>query len=144
MKALFVVGSGPAGVSVSTALLKRGFRVTMLDVGRKMDERLSQEIDVLRAKSALSEKDMNQIRGGVEAKVSGVDEKKLFGSSYVNGLSDHFRIAKKNAWLYLSFARGGLSNLWGRNMMPLYWEDMQDWPIPDGALEPYYSRAIGG
>ena len=142
MKALFVVGSGPAGVSVSTALLKRGFRVTMLDVGRKMDERLSQEIDVLRAKSALSEKDMNQIRGGVEAKVSGVDEKKLFGSSYVNGLSDHFRIAKKNAWLYLSFARGGLSNLWGRNMMPLYWEDMQDWPIPDGALEPYYSRVL--
>ncbi len=142
MKTLIVIGSGPAGVSVSMALLKRGLRVTMLDVGRTMEEGLGEEIAELRGKSSLSEEDLNRLKGGVVVDASGVEEKKHFGSSYANGLSDYFRVEKRNAWLYLSFAKGGLSNLWGRNMMPLCREDMQDWPLPEDALDPYYSRVL--
>jgi len=142
MKTLVVIGSGPAGVSVSMALLKRGLRVTMVDVGRTMEEGLSEEISELRSKSALSEDDLNRLMGGVEASAAGVEEKKLFGSSYANGLSEGFRVEQRNAWLYLSFARGGLSNLWGRLMMPLHQEDRQDWPLPKGALDAYYSRVL--
>ena len=142
LKRLFVVGSGPAGVSVSMALLKRGLPVTMLDVGRAIEPDLAQEIVEMRGKSFLSEKDLIQLKGGVEAGMSGVDEKKLFGSSFVNGCSDHFRLEKSNASLYLSFAKGGLSNLWGRNLMPLCRDDMRDWPLAEDALDHYYKRVL--
>lgn len=142
MKTLFVIGSGPAGVSVSMALLKRGFNVTMLDVGRTMEKEIVEDISRLRAKSVLSKEDINHLKGGVEVDVSGVDEKKVLGSSYANKPSDHFRVGKVNSRFYLSFAKGGLSNLWGRLMMPLCQEDAQDWPLPEGAMEQYYSRVL--
>jgi choline dehydrogenase-like flavoprotein len=142
MKTIIVIGSGPAGVSVSMALLKRGLRVTMLDTGRIMGKKLYEEIAGLRSKDFLSTEDMSRLRGGVDASVSGVEEKKVFGSSYVNTQSDHLRVEKKNASFYMSFAKGGLSNLWGRLMMPLCCEDRQDWPIPEEALEKYYSLVL--
>lgn len=142
MKRLFVVGSGPAGVSVSMALLSRGFNVTMLDVGRTIEKNIDDKNIALRSKNSLSEEDLKHLKGGVVVDASGVEEKKLFGSSYVNRPSDHFQIQKHNAWIYLSFAKGGLSNLWGRNMMPLSREDMADWPLPENALLKYYSRVL--
>jgi choline dehydrogenase-like flavoprotein len=51
-------------------------------------------------------------------------------------------VEKQNAWFYQSFAKGGLSNLWGRNMMPLCREDMRDWPMPESALDQYYPRVL--
>jgi len=142
MKTIVVIGSGPAGVSVSKALLARGLRVTMLDVGRTLEKDLSQEIVGMRAKQSLSKEDRDRLRGGVKADATGVDEKKLFSSSYVNRLSERFRVQKRNAWFYTSFAKGGLSNLWGRLMMPLCREDMQDWPLPESALDQYYPRVL--
>ena len=142
MKTLVIIGSGPAGVSVSMALLKRGLRVTMLDVGRTMEKGLSEEISRMRDKPSLSKEDINQLKGGVEVDASGVGEKKLFGSSYANRLSDYFRVEQDNVLLYISFAKGGLSNLWGRLMMPLCREDMQDWPLPEGTFDQYYSQVL--
>lgn len=142
MKTIIVVGSGPAGVSVSKALLERGLKVTMLDVGRTMEEKLRQEVAELRQKPNLSDVDRERIRGDVQADITGVDEKKVFGSSYAARLGDQFPINIKNAWLYLSFAKGGLSNLWGRLMMPLSLEDQQDWPLPKEALDEYYPRVL--
>lgn len=139
---IVVVGSGPAGVSVSMALIKRGLKVTMLDVGRTLDGQTANELAVMRAKSALSEEDIDKIKGRVAVDVSGVEEKKLFGSTFVNRLSDSFRVAQRNAWCYLSFAKGGLSNLWGRLLMPLSEEDMKDWPLPKEALDPYYAKVL--
>lgn len=142
MKTLFVIGSGPAGVSVSLALLKRGFSVTMLDVGRTLEKTIEHEMSLLRAKDTLSKEDIALIKKGVDVDASGVDEKKVFGSSYVNTLSDHFRVKMLNSWFYLSFAKGGLSNLWGRLMMPLCKEDARDWPLSEGAMEEYYPRVL--
>jgi hypothetical protein len=114
----------------------------MIDVGRKLDEPIAKELAVIRAKADLSEKDVDRIKGRVEVDISGVEEKKLFGSTFVNRLSDRFRVQQRNAWFYLSFARGGLSNLWGRLLMPLSREDMADWPLPETALDPYYARVL--
>lgn len=142
MKSIFVIGSGPAGVSVSMALLKRGLRVTMLDVGRTIEKNLTEQIAELRIKNDLSDEDLSLLKGGVKADVSGVEEKKIFGSTYANRVNERFRVNSHKALLYLSFAKGGLSNLWGRLMMPLSSDDMQDWPLPEGALDPYYSHVL--
>jgi choline dehydrogenase-like flavoprotein len=114
----------------------------MLDVGRTMEKDLEQEVAELRTKSLLSQDDINRLRGGVVVDASGVEEKKLFGSSYVNKQSEYFCIEKHNAWFYLSLTKGGLSNLWGRNLMPLCQEDMKDWPLPQESLDSYYSRVL--
>ncbi|WP_197026493.1 hypothetical protein, partial [Hylemonella gracilis] len=142
MKTILVIGSGPAGVSVSTALLSRGLQVTMLDVGRTLEKGLEEKIAGLRTKTSLSREDVEQLASSVKVDVSGVEEKKVFGSTYANRLSESFRVEKHNAMVYHSFAKGGLSNLWGRLLMPLARDDMKDWPLPDGALDQYYSRVL--
>ena len=142
MKKIIVIGSGPAGVSVSMALLKRGMQVTMLDVGRNIEENHGNVLAAIRAKNSLTDYDKSRIMGSVEVDVSGVEEKKLFGSTYVNRLNDRFRIVQKNAWFYLSFAKGGLSNLWGRLLMPLSQQDLKDWPISGEVLAKYYKHVL--
>jgi choline dehydrogenase-like flavoprotein len=141
MKNLVVIGSGPAGVSVSIALLRRGLKVTMLDVGRTLEKDIDNKINKIRLKSVLTNEDLSELRGGIDADLSGLKEK-FFGSSFANRLSDYFRVEQHNAMVYLSFAKGGLSNLWGRLMMPLSREDMKDWPLPEDALDPYYSHVL--
>jgi choline dehydrogenase-like flavoprotein len=142
-KTLIVIGSGPAGVSVSMALLKRGFRVTMLDVGRTIEKDREEKVAILRTKSFLTEKDRSWIKGIELANTSGIEEKKLFGSSYANKLSNLFSVSQRNTSFYQSFAKGGLSNLWGRLMMPLCQEDeKRDWPFPKGTLDKYYAKVL--
>lgn len=142
MKTIIVIGSGPAGVSVSKALLKRGFKVTMLDVGREIDKEVEQKVSKYRSKEMLSKADFDLLSRDSDVNLSGVEEKKLFGSSYANRLSRHFSVKKNNTLIYLSFAKGGLSNLWGRLMMPLCQDDYKDWPLPPGALDKYYSQVL--
>jgi choline dehydrogenase-like flavoprotein len=142
MKDLIVIGSGPAGVSVSKALLERGFKVTMLDVGREIDKALEQKVLKFRSKETLSKTDFELLSKDLDINLSGVEEKKIFGSSYANRLSSYFSVNKNNTLIYLSFAKGGLSNLWGRLMMPLSKDDFDDWPLPSGALDRYYSRVL--
>ena len=142
MQKIIVIGSGPAGVSVSKALLARGQAVTMIDVGRTLDEGLRKRVNELRDKEELSAGDIDFVRGRVKAGPSGVDEKKVFGSGYVNSSSNFFRIEKKNSWFYHSFSKGGLSNLWGRNLMPLASSDYNDWPISEESLAEYYKKVL--
>lgn len=42
---IYVIGSGPAGVSCSFGLLKRGLQVTMLDAGIKIEPEIEEKIE---------------------------------------------------------------------------------------------------
>ena len=42
-----VIGSGPAGVSVATALLARGHKVTLIDIGAGMEQEALHRRDAL-------------------------------------------------------------------------------------------------
>ena len=101
MKTLIVIGSGPAGVSVSKALLERGFKVTMLDVGREIDKALEKKVSKFRTKEVLSKADFEILSEDLDVNLSGVEEKKLFGSSYANRLSSYFSVQKNNTLIYL-------------------------------------------
>lgn len=137
-----VIGSGPAGVSVSMALIKRGLNVTMLDVGKVIEEEVLQNSNVIRRKKKLNPKDKLIVRGEVNADINGVQEKRVFGSSFANELSPHFKVQQNNTQFYISNAKGGLSNLWGRSLMPLAESDSEDWPLSPRNLDLYYKKVF--
>lgn len=144
MKKIYIVGSGPAGVSTASALLKRGYKVTMLDVGRKLEESISNKISILRKQEDIDPDHFKNIflKNKNDVDINGVQEKKIFGSSYANKLGKYFKLNKKNILIYMSFATGGLSNLWGRLMMPLTKNDIKDWPIKENSLDRYYKEVL--
>jgi len=41
---IYVVGSGPAGVSCAMALLQKGVQVTLLDLGLELDAKASDQL----------------------------------------------------------------------------------------------------
>ena len=139
-----VVGSGPAGVAASLALLERGHSVTMLDFGREIEpevarvaapaaglpyERWSPEL----------RRTLASITGPME---DGLPMKTNFGSDFaVRGEPDLMPLEIRDARILTSLARGGLSNLWGANVLSFSAGDFTGWPIGEADLREGY-RAV--
>lgn len=115
----------------------------MLDVGRECDP---ERMTVVRAMRERDPEDWDpewpsMIGPKEPGSVSGASRKLVYGSDFpyvddeVGGLvQDGVRCAQ-------SWARGGLSNVWGAAMLPYSHADTSDWPIAISALSPHY-RAI--
>ena len=142
----YVIGSGPAGVACATALLSRGRRVCMLDAGVTLEPEKAGLVEKL--KSSLPEKwtaaDLAAYQAGMNPDVGGVPLKLVYGSDFAYRDADaHLGIQYDNVGLRPSFARGGLSNVWGAAMMPYLQQDLGEWPIKLGDLAPHYSAVLG-
>lgn len=140
----YVVGSGPAAVSAAKGLLARGRQVVMLDGGRELEADRASRVSRMASvePEAWSDDDITALKQGFEVTSSGAKEKKVFGSSYANLSSRHFPISKENSQFYLSFAKGGLSNLWGRGILPLCEDDRDDWPVSLEVLADHYKKVL--
>jgi choline dehydrogenase-like flavoprotein len=135
-----VVGSGPAGVSVSLALLKRGYNVTMLDYGNDLSAERSADIDTLSntPKNAWTNELTNRIKYTVRADI---ENKLVYGEDFPYRDSlNLLNVTLQNCKHYPSLAVGGLSNAWGGAVLPYINRDIQDWPITIEDLEPYYKE----
>ncbi len=139
-----VVGSGPAGVAAALALLERGRPVTMLDVGREIEPEFAatpRELARLpfEAWPPASYQRLAAISGPVR---NGFPMKTNFGSDFAfRPAPDLMPLEQRGADILVSFARGGLSNLWGSNVFSFCAGDFHGWPIAADALEPAY-RAV--
>jgi len=135
-----VVGSGPAGVSVSLALLERGHHVTMLDYGNDISpERSKDVLDLANTDKHLWTSDqINKIKYPVDRNI---ENKLAYGEDYPyrDGLK-LLEIELKNCLVYPSLAAGGLSNAWGGAVLPYNDKDIADWPITSNDLMPYYKK----
>lgn len=135
-----VIGSGLAGVSISLALLKRGYAVTMLDYGNDISTERTADIATLAGleknkwTSELTDKIKYTARTDIENKLA-------YGEDfpYRDGLNV-LNIALRNCMHYPSLAVGGLSNVWGGAVLPYINKDIQDWPITAEDLVPYYKE----
>ena len=139
-----VVGSGPAGVAASLALLERGQAVTMLDAGRTIEpeyadtpQRLAQlpyeqwPPELVERLASLSDRG----RGDYPMKTN-------FGSDFAyRPAPERLPIEAHDADLLVSLARGGLSNLWGANVVTFCADDFTGWPIGEPDLASAY-RAV--
>jgi choline dehydrogenase-like flavoprotein len=139
-----VVGSGPSAVAAALALLERGQSVTMLDVGRQLDP----ELAAIPARLAGLEYEAwpHELRERLAAitgrAAGGYPMKTNFGSDFAyRGAPELMPLDVRGADVILSFARGGLSNLWGANVLSFCAEDLRGWPLGEADLAPAY-RAV--
>jgi choline dehydrogenase-like flavoprotein len=138
---VYVIGSGPAGVAAAHALIAQGIEVTMLDVGIELETEKQVAFSQLhgRPQETWDPKLIAQLKGGMRADTGGLPEKRTYGSAYP------FRDAGQSGWLdmqdtevLVSGAKGGLSNVWGANLMPYAQRDLAGWPITANDLAPHY------
>jgi choline dehydrogenase-like flavoprotein len=139
-----IVGSGPSGVACAIARLERGRTVWMLDAGLTLESGKQEQVKRLAQlpPEAWTSEDAAFVRGGAQATSSGVSRKLVFGSPFSYALDDaEIPVAMKGAEIVPSFARGGLSTVWGAAVLPVKEQDISDWPITRRDLEPGY-RAV--
>lgn len=141
---IYVIGSGPSGVSAVVALVNKGLDVTMLDAGFDLEPERMEVVHQLRAvdKKSWNSKLISKIKEGMEANPGGVDQKLIYGSDYpYRGIETYQPVEMNGAKMCRSLAKGGLSTVWGGSVLPSRQEDILDWPITIKDLEPHY-RAI--
>lgn len=136
-----VVGSGPTGTACAMALLARGCRVEMVDVGFSLETAARKQLDHLQAvpASLWHGERIRFLKGDVAANVDGIPLKLAYGSDYpyrtsagTTDVSCHCADTK------LSNAKGGLSNVWGSAIMPYRDCDMDGWPATTRDLAAHY------
>jgi choline dehydrogenase-like flavoprotein len=141
-----VIGSGPAGVACAHALLQRGARVMMLDAGVALEtDRAALIAEMSRTTPASwTPEQIARIKEGTSASSKGIPLKLLFGSDFPYRHCDELLgIKYEGVALRPSFARGGLSTVWGSAMLPYVQEDVADWPFTISELAEHYTAVVG-
>lgn len=135
----YVVGSGPSGIAVTHALLARGLKVTMLDIGREceVDNILAARSLAQRAPEAWDSSEVAKLRGEL-FDVPG-PRKLLYGSDFAYADDRQLPLEQTGTRCLHSGARGGLSNVWGASVLPASPADFADWPVSAEAMAPHYA-----
>ena len=117
--------------------------MTMLDAGLELEPERQARVTGLRSRPAAQwgPGSTSFLREGVEVGAGGIPLKLAYGSSFPYREPAGERIARDGVEGKPSFARGGLSNVWGASVMPFRAEELDGWPISAGDLEPHY-RAV--
>ena len=138
-----VIGSGPAGFAAVAALLERGRRVTVIDVGQTLEPDRAALRDELGATEPgdWAPASIQRFRASQRAITDGVAR---FGSRFaMRPEGDPVASANQTVMLRSSHARGGLSNLWGSAALPWSRDDLKHWPVTADDLRPHYVAVAG-
>lgn len=144
-----VVGSGLAAVGTIRALVSRGIRPTVLDIGDTLphaQQNLRRRLAALDPKD-WSEADWTNIRANDGNYGRVVPKKLVLGSDYfyAGGAMNSTPTSGPRPGLPpWSGARGGFSVGWGAAVLPPAKSDLDDWPITHGELMSNARNAILG
>ena len=141
---VYVVGSGPAGVSCASALLEKGVQVTLLDSGLELDAQRSDQLVELRrlGPERWQPRDLAFLKEGISAGVGGIPLKYAYGSDFpYRDPGVEWRLETDGVETRPSFAKGGLSAVWGAAILPYRQADLSAWPIGEQQLAAHY-RAV--
>ena len=132
---IFVIGSGPAGVSAATALLARGEAVTLIDVGLTLDQTREEKLSQAKVDQRVARSLRHSLNSKNPIKLS-------YGSDFPYAeTTDYFScMMDNNIHCMPSFARGGLSNVWGAFVDRYSQEAFHDWPISLESLALFYEK----
>ena len=141
-----VIGSGASGVAAAAGLLDRGLdRVVMLDVGEEIEPEKKQVVDRLReVPDDLLDTEFSKLFSENYPSAAGtIPEKTVFGSRYpFREPADVRKMQIRNAKVIRSFAKGGLSNVWGASAMPYHPLEIADWPIEVRDINRHYRTIL--
>jgi choline dehydrogenase-like flavoprotein len=115
----------------------------MLDAGLELEPgRRSQLADLQSvAFTSWDEPSLRFLREGVEVRAGGIPLKLAYGSDFPYRDPIDQPITAAGVHAKSSFARGGLSNVWGASVLPYRTDDLSGWPITADDLAPHY-RAV--
>lgn len=142
-----VIGSGPAGIACAKALIRRGLKPTILDVGEILPANAQAAVDRMAklAPIAWSAQDRELITHNPTVTAGGVPKKMVFGSDFHFAHDRAFNPTDSEEGLpATTFARGGYSVAWGAAVLPAHENDLADWPIRAADLAPSYRRVLAG
>ncbi|MCA8880218.1 MAG: GMC family oxidoreductase [Rhodobacteraceae bacterium] len=141
-KADFVIGSGPAGISVARALLDAGRKVVLVDDGKRAEPEALARRDTMAASDPATWTRAARAAYMAPQFAAPPGQVRRYGSDFAMELADAtFASAPPDFALRASRAAGGLSNLWGAAVLPYAQSDMAGWPIGEADLAPHY-RAV--
>ncbi len=144
-----IIGSGLSAMAVAAALVRRGVRPTILDVGLKpgpVAADLKMRLGAAEPECWNSD-ELAPIKRMGPIAANGIPRKLHFGSGFVfreTDLAVPLRI--HGASMFRTFAAGGFSNLWGAVIQPLRDDELDGWPINGKEMAPHYaaiSRLVG-
>lgn len=144
MTSIGIIGSGHAGVAAAKALVRRGYKPVILDVGEHLDP-ARQELVTELATHPHENWDPTLLRRVTEnpSVKSERPVRLAYGSDYVYG--------RRREWSNDSFcdigpapsyAKGGYSTVWGGAMLPADSDDLTDWPAQTRELSKWYSTVL--
>ncbi|CAK0776074.1 hypothetical protein CCP4SC76_600029 [Gammaproteobacteria bacterium] len=142
-----VIGSGPSGVACTRALVERGVKVTVLDIGEVLDTERKAIVERMKgqAKWHWSVEDVRTITRNPTIFGSGVPRKVVFGSDFYFSKSDRHLPTDSTAGggtSLCSAALGGFSVAWGGALLPIHEVDMSLWPFSRSELDRSYERVM--
>ena len=141
MSRIFIIGSGSSAVAAAAALVERGYRPTLLDVGFCPDPHALELKNELAASppGQWRAESLHELRTMDRVSRCGVPRKRWFGSDFpFRSLSRDRELDALDVSMARSYARGGFSNVWGAAFRTVVSSDVADWPFGPEALQPHY------
>ena len=144
MDKVVIVGSGASGVHFALSLLKKGYDVVMLDVGRTGAKPVNKQDRFIDLKTSLQDPAayfLGEDFSGVflpdfKSEYYGVPP----GKAYVFSDLDGFRVKTKGFSPLLSFAQGGLAQAWTGGVYPFNDDELAHFPFRYKDIEPCYNE----
>jgi ferredoxin len=117
----------------------------MLDVGERLEPDRRAALDHLRSLPVADWSSSSDVlKENSAPDVGGLPKKLLAGSDFpFRWLDSRCEIISDRVDTLTSHALGGLSNIWGANLLPLLRQDTDTWEIESSILEPYYKKVTG-
>lgn len=140
----YVIGSGPAGIACASALIEAGHKVTLLDAGLTLDaERERRRLRMSACDpSEWTKEDIWASRAAIDRN-GDVPAKLCHGSDYpYQAIPEGISIDYGEVGARGSFAKGGLSNVWGAALLPFRPQDTDTWPVSGSELEAAHAAIL--
>ncbi len=150
MERVVIVGSGPSGVHFALSVLRKGYPVTMLDVGyeRPAPVHLSDNFQAL--KRNLADPAAYFLGKNFEGVLLPNPKKEYYGipphKDYIFRMPAGFAFDARGFAPLFSFARGGLAEAWTAGCYPFNDAELADFPFAWKDIAPHYAevaRRIG-
>lgn len=144
MDKIVIVGSGASGVHFALTVLKKGYEVTMLDVGYKKPKTFNPEDNIFDLKTNLNDPVNYFLGENFEAFIPPDHKSEYYGfppnKNYVFLKPSQFSCSSNGFTPLFSFARGGLAEVWTGGVYPLNDDELADFPFSYNELLPYYNE----
>ena len=118
----------------------------MLDYGLELETERREKLSRLAAvsKNEWKRQDLSFLKDGIQAewRQVGVDLKRAYGSVFPFRAPEKVETENRGVKFYPSYAKGGLSNVWGALMLPYMQKDIEDWPVRAQELSPSYEAVL--